>query len=317
MTATREDERAGAIEHFEDAALYDHEYRRRRDDVRFYRALAAERGGPVLDLACGTGRLMLPLLRDGHVVVGLDHAPAMLARAAAKIARLPVAARGRALLVRADLRRFAFQRLTSAPAARTRWPAPERFALAIAAFHSVQHLVTDRDLLAFLRAARRAIAPHGWLAFDIFAPEPRFLKRDEERRWERTRMRDPSTGARLIYTVNHHFDRRRRTLLMRMYYQPVDQRGRPVGPERVRRLCHRQLSVAEVRALLDRAGLRLIASWSDFAGSPLHEVGAKAGAKGGARSSARSSARSNAGSSATSGARAAESEQHVYLAKPR
>ena len=62
---------------FEDAALYDWEYRRRRDDVRFYRTLADERGGPVLDLGCGTGRLMAPLLRDGHVVVGLDHAPAM------------------------------------------------------------------------------------------------------------------------------------------------------------------------------------------------------------------------------------------------
>jgi SAM-dependent methyltransferase len=285
MSRRREDERAGAIEHFEDAALYDHEYRRRRDDLRFYRALAAERGGPVLDLACGTGRLMLPLLRDGHAVVGVDHAPAMLARAAAKIARLPAAARARALLVRADLRRFAFRRQARAPAAHTRWPAPVRFAFAVAAFHSVQHLVADGDLLAFLRAARRAIAPHGWLAFDVFAPDRRFLERDQERRWERTQLNDPTTGARLIYTVNQRFDPRRRTLLMRIHYLPVDGRGRAVGPERVQRLCHRQLSVAEVRALLDRAGLRLIASWSDFAGSPLRND--------------------------------RESEQHIYLAKPR
>jgi len=295
MTTTREDQRAGAIEHFEDAALYDYEYRRRRADVRFYRALAAERGGPVLDLACGTGRLMVPLLRDGHTVVGIDHAPAMLARAAQKIAALPAAARARALLLRADLRRFAFQRPRrplQAPA-RTRWPAPVRFGFAVAAFHSVQHLVADRDLLAFLRAARRAIAPHGWLAFDVFAPDPRFLKRDGQRRWERTQLHDPTTGARLIYTVNHELDRRRRTLLMRMYYLPVDGRGRPIGPERVRRLCHRQLSVSEVHALLERAGLGLIASWSDFAGSPLRPKDADGDEPGG------------------------ESEQHIYLAKPR
>jgi len=285
FSASRQDERAGAIEHFEDAAFYDHEYRRRRDDVRFYRALAAQRGGPVLDLACGTGRLMLPLLRDGHTVVGVDHAPAMLASAAGKIARLPAAARARALLLRADLRRFAFHHPASPPRARTRWPAPPGFAFAVAAFHSIQHLVTDRDLLAFLRAARRAIAPHGWLAFDVFAPDPRFLERDGDQRWGRTRLRDPTSGARLIYTANHHFDRRRRTLLMRMFYLPVDGRGRPVGPERVRRLCHRQLSVDEVHALLDRAGLGLIASWSDFAGSPLRTGG--------------------------------ESEQHIYLVKPR
>ena len=57
---------------FEDALLYDWEYRRRRDDVRFYGTLADERGGPILDLGCGTGRLMVPLLRAGHVVVGID-----------------------------------------------------------------------------------------------------------------------------------------------------------------------------------------------------------------------------------------------------
>jgi len=80
---------------FEDAVLYDWEYRRRRDDVRFYATLADERGGPILDLGCGTGRLMLPLLRAGHVVVGVDRAPAMLARAAARLARLAPGARRR------------------------------------------------------------------------------------------------------------------------------------------------------------------------------------------------------------------------------
>jgi SAM-dependent methyltransferase len=303
MTVTREDESAGAIEHFEDAALYDFDYRRRRDDVRFYRTLAAEQGGPVLDLACGTGRLMLPMLRDGLTVVGVDHAPAMLARAAAKIARLSPAARARALLVRADLRRFAFQGFArpcpsgaAAGRARATGPAP-RFTFAVAAFHSVQHLITDRDLLAFLRAARRALDPRGWLAFDVFVPDPRFLARDEQRRWDRTPFRDPASGERLVYTINHQFDRRRRVLLMRMYYQPVDGRGRATGPERVRRLCHRQLDAGEVRALLDQAGLRLVAAWSDFAGTPLNDETPE---------------------QAPLHARAeAPSEQHIYLAQPR
>ena len=80
----------------------------------------------------------------------------MLARAADKIARLSPAQRARALLIRADLRRFAFR---------------ARFGFAVAAFHSMQHLVSDRDLVAFLRAARRALEPGGWLAFDVFAPD--------------------------------------------------------------------------------------------------------------------------------------------------
>ena len=62
--------------------------------MTFYRRLAADRRtlgghGPVLDLACGTGRLTIPLLRDGHTVVGLDRSHAMLERARARVAKLP------------------------------------------------------------------------------------------------------------------------------------------------------------------------------------------------------------------------------------
>ena len=60
MAVTREDERAGAIEHFEDGALYDFDYRRRRDDVRFYRTLAIEQGGPVLTWPAAPGASWCP-----------------------------------------------------------------------------------------------------------------------------------------------------------------------------------------------------------------------------------------------------------------
>jgi SAM-dependent methyltransferase len=273
----REDESAGALEPFRDAALYDWEYRRRRDDVRFYRMLADERGGPILDLGCGTGRLMVPLLRDGHAVVGVDHAGEMLARAAARLARLQAAARKRALLVRGDLRR-----LPTAP--------KPRFAFAIVAFHGIQHLVTDADLLELLRRARAALIPGGWLAFDVFVPDPVFLARvraaGAERRWHRTAFRHPTSGRREIYTVTYAFDARRRTLLTTFHYQPVDARGRRAGAERHVRLCHRQLDPASVKDILRRAGLELLQTWGDFRGSPL-EAGTSPGG----------------------------TEQHVYLAR--
>ena len=65
---------------YDDAALYDAENDWGPDDD-FYRALAGEIGGPVLDLACGTGRLARALAADGLDVVGLDLAPAMVERA--------------------------------------------------------------------------------------------------------------------------------------------------------------------------------------------------------------------------------------------
>jgi len=248
------DEEAGGREHFEDAALYDFEYRRRRADVTFYRRLADERGGPILDLACGTGRLMLPLLRDGHTVVGLDRSPAMLSRAAARVTRLRGSRRAQALLMRGDLRAFAFR---------------PRFAFAIAAFHSVQHLVSNADLLAFLRAARRSLVAGGWLAFDVLAPDPTWTARDPARRWARTTFRHPTTRQRLVYTTNHSYDARRRALHIRLYYAPIDPAGHAAGPERVVRVCHRQLAPDEVASLLARAGLDLVAQYGGFDGRPL------------------------------------------------
>jgi len=255
----RSDDDAGAREHFEDAALYDFEYRRRRADVNFYRRLVADRmafasPGPVLDLACGSGRLLLPLLRDGHTVVGLDRAPAMLAAATRRLARLSETRRRQGLLVRGDLRAFSFQR---------------RFAIAICAFHSVQHLYDDAQLLRFLRAAAASLVPGGWLAFDVLPPDPRWLSRDHRRRWARTVFRHPTTGQRLAYSTNHRYDEKRRLLEMRLYYQPLDERGRATGREREVRLHHRQLWPADVKRLLARAGFRLVGAFADFDGSEL------------------------------------------------
>jgi SAM-dependent methyltransferase len=238
---------------FSDAVLYDWEYRRRRDDVRFYGTLADERGGPILDLGCGTGRLLVPLARAGHTVVGLDRAPAMLARAAARVARLAPTARRRALLLRGDLRDL--------PVARG------RFAFAVAAFHTIQHLATDLDLVRFFRAVAAALVPGGWLAFDAFAPDARFLARPPGARWARTRFRHPGTGETLVYSESHRV--RGRILSMTFHYQPVDARGRRRGPERRVRLEHRLLATDGIRRLLARAGLTLIASWGGFDGRPL------------------------------------------------
>lgn len=246
----------GAREAFEDAALYDHEYRRRRDDVAFYREIARERcglgdGGSVLDLACGTGRLLVPLVRDGHTVIGIDRSPPMLARAAARIARLPAAARRRALLLRADLRAFALRR-------------PGSVALAVCAFHSVQHLLRAAELLRFFRNVRRCLRPDGWFAFDVLPAHPGWLGRDPERRWSRTRLAHPVTGQRLVYTTNHRYAARTRVLHMHLHYQPVDARGAPCGAERTLRMDARQLAPEEVARLLARAGLRILARYADF-----------------------------------------------------
>src|SRR4051812_49056343 len=235
---------------FEDAALYDWEYRRRRDDVRFYRTLADERGGPILDLGCGTGRIMLPLLRAGHVVVGMDRAPAMLARAAARLRRLAPRARRRALLLRGDLRRL---------------PVARRFLFAIAAFHTIQHLATDRELARFFAGVARALKPGGWFAFDTFAPNARFLGRanaPDGRRWARARFKHPTTGRLTEYSESYRLAGRQLTTTF--HYRGVGPgQRRPSARGRVD-LVHRLLAPDEVARLVAGSGLSVIASWGGF-----------------------------------------------------
>ncbi len=241
---------------FDDPVLYDWEYRRRRDDVAFYRMLAGERGGPILDAGCGTGRLLVPLARDGHTVVGVDRSAPMLARAAWRLARAGRALRRRVALAQGDLRAL---------------PAPGRFALVIAAFHTIQHCESDDDLGAFLRDAAAALIPGGWLAFDTFAPSPRFRQRRGPSGL--TRFRHPRTGRLTDYRETHTVEAGpdgpdKPVLAMRFQYTEAARRGRP----RTLRLRHRLWSPAEIDRALRGAGLTPIARWGGFDGTPQDEA---------------------------------------------
>jgi len=254
LNRSRAAEQAGATEPFRDAALYDWEYRRRRADVAFYRMLADEQGGPILDLGCGSGRLAIPFLEDGHRVVGVDLSSHMLARAQMRRQRLPAPQRRRGLFVRGDFRRL---------------PVRGAFPFIVMAFHGIQHLIDDGELLAMLRAVRDRLTPDGWFAFDVFFPMADWLARPPGRRFDRIVFRHPHTGQRTEYSVSHRLDGRRRALHMFIHYRPIGADGVVAPRGRVVRLVHRQLPPGDVAELLQRAGLRAVARWSGFHGEPL------------------------------------------------
>lgn len=85
------------------AEFYDYviPYRDRRD-VGFFVAMARQAGGPVLELGCGTGRVLIPTARAGVEIVGLDVSAPMLAVCREKLSRKPEEVQARVRLVRAD-----------------------------------------------------------------------------------------------------------------------------------------------------------------------------------------------------------------------
>jgi ubiquinone/menaquinone biosynthesis C-methylase UbiE len=80
-------------------------------DVSYYADLASQSGGPVLELACGTGRVLIPSAQAGATITGLDLSRAMLDRTRQKIAALPAEVQQRVTLVEGIWRNF---RCTSA-----------------------------------------------------------------------------------------------------------------------------------------------------------------------------------------------------------
>ncbi|HEY6035183.1 MAG TPA: methyltransferase [Kofleriaceae bacterium] len=241
---------AGSREHYADAALYDYEYRRRRADVTFYRELAKQRGGPILDLGCGSGRVTVPLARDGHAVHGLDQSEAMLAKLRARVAQLPAAVA---------------QRITVSTGNLCTFDAPGRYPLAIAAFNVLEHLYTRGELHACLQRVAAALAPGGVFAFDVQMPDLAWLIRDPAKRWAKTRFTEPTTRRAMFYSTNHDYDPVGQIANIRIYYEPVDGKG----PTKIVKLSQRKYFPAELEALVAYAGFRVVERYGDFAWQPL------------------------------------------------
>ncbi len=205
------------------AELYDwelaHVAKRHQEDLSFYAALAELAGGPVLELACGTGRLTAPLEAMGFPTVGLDIDAGMLAQARRRGARR---------LVQADMRNFALA---------------QRFSVVAIPYNSLQLLVDDDDLVACLTGAAAHLRPEGALALEVTDFQAGAVA--------------PSAGPELLGSADGvtlhgavaHDLRRRVTTYHRRF-----QEGERARVDHVRLRC---LHVAELERLLAAAGLEL------------------------------------------------------------
>ena len=147
---------------------------RARQDVDFFVSLAREAGGPVLEVACGTGRVLIPTARAGVEVVGLDLSAGMLDVCRANLAREGPDVQARVSLVAGDMRAFDLGR---------------RFDLVTIPFRGFQHLLTPDDQRAALAAIRRHLRPAGRFVLDLFNPSLPFLGDD---RWLVQPMQEPA-----------------------------------------------------------------------------------------------------------------------------
>ncbi|MEW6751751.1 MAG: class I SAM-dependent methyltransferase [Candidatus Latescibacterota bacterium] len=222
-------------------------------DVDFYVAAACQAGSPVLELGCGTGRVLLPLARAGLQVVGLDTSQALLEAAQGHLDGCPPELQARVRLVEGDMRSFRLG---------------QRFRLVLAAYRTFQHLLTPADQEESLACIRRHLVRGGRLILDLFDPLGLIAREGLQTPICRdTDFVDPATGHQVLVYYTRTTDPQAQVLEQEVTFEEVEPAGRAVGRTHAR-LRLRYASRFEVEYLLARCGFEVEALYGDFGRSP-------------------------------------------------
>jgi len=226
---------------------------RERQDIAFWVDLAKDSGGPVLELGCGTGRVLVPVARASVEITGLDLSGRMLDVCRMHLAQEPDEVQSRVQLVQADMAHFNLG---------------GQFKLVTAPFRSFQHLLEVEEQLSCLACAHRHLSSGGRLVMDVFNPsmerlveerylqefgeEPEFLMPDGRKVVRRHRLvsRDyfsQKVEGDIIYNITHADGRKERQL---------------------QRFQMRYLFRFELEHLLARSGFSVEQVFADFKRSP-------------------------------------------------
>lgn len=248
------DEYGAAAEYYDYVPIY-----AERADVTFWVDAAQQSAnsvgerGPVLELGCGTGRVLLPIARAGIEITGLDASPKMLSVLRRRLVAESPDVLARVRLVEGDMRYFDLG---------------QQYALITIPFRPFQHLITVEDQMACLASIRRHLRPGGRLILDLFnpslpalldnsraeeqPPEPEVILPDG-RRFYRTWRR---VGIDLFGQVQH----------VEMYYYVTHPDGRQ--ERAVHAFPMRWLHRYEAEHLLARCGFEVEQLYADYNKSP-------------------------------------------------
>ncbi len=216
------------------AEFYDLEYGDFLDDLAMYVGFAARTGGPILELGCGTGRLLVPLAKEGYEVTGVDISAKMLERAREKAIAAGVSEKVE--LIEGDVRTFS---------------AAREYPLAISAVSSFMALDSLEKQISGLVNVRRAMRPGGILILDLFNPNPSILLKGDGRvifdgEWE---LDDGSTVQKYVVRTTYAHSQVHEILYLYDVLKPDGRIERHRVPVRLKYIYE-----PEGRLMLEKAG---------------------------------------------------------------
>jgi SAM-dependent methyltransferase len=228
---------------YDDPVLYD-ALMTPGEHAPYYCALAARTGGPVLELACGSGQLIVPVARAGLDAAGLDLSPAMLGAARLKARAAAVTVE----LVEGDMRAFDLGR---------------RFALVFIARNSMLHLASRDDFAGLFAAVKRHLLPGGVFAFDVFNPGPKILARPPGVRFPVMTVTSAAHGGELVVEETYAYDSATQVSCSTWLISAPGRKDAWVAPLHLRSIFPQELPL-----LLASGGLELVTRAGGFGGEP-------------------------------------------------
>ncbi len=209
--------------------------------LNYYSNLARQHAGAVLELACGSGQLIVPVASMGLPATGIDQSAKMLLAANRRAAVSGTSVQ----LLEADMREFDLGR---------------RFSLIFVARNSLLHLSEQGEFSAFFSSVRRHLEPDGVLAFDIFNPSLQLLSRPSGERFHVMRKTSPLHGEVTVEATND-YDCSSQVNRATWFVSTGKERDAWVLP-----LHLRSIFPQELLALLALNGVRLTRRDGDFSG---------------------------------------------------
>jgi SAM-dependent methyltransferase len=213
-------------------------------DIPFWRGLANQFGPKCLELACGNGRSIVPLLENGIDIDGVDFSQGMLERARKK-------AEEKSLMPTLFLGDIRDLRLT------------RRYDFAFLPSGTISHLVNSEEPIAFLAGAHRILRPNGVLAIDGHNPEQTFLRTlpiDDTPQLSEFRIK--STNELVRVTAFRSYSPAEKLFALRMVYRFAS------GDRSESSLRLRLYNANELVTLVEGNGFRVDAVWGDYQNSP-------------------------------------------------
>ena len=214
------------------------------DEVGFYLDVAAEKGGSCLDLGCGTGRVLLPLVQEGIEVVGLDSSPVMVGKCRENLAAEEFAIE----VVEADMVNFDLGR---------------EFDLLIVPGASFQLLTERENAAASLARMRAHLAPGGLLVMSLFTPWYEITHESLDGVWRLEKEGELEGDRRALCHASSELDRCEQLMEVTHRFEIIDPAGKVVESE-IKSSTLRWYGKHEIGLMLEAAGFTGVESIGDF-----------------------------------------------------